>query len=510
MRKVLLFIFLCLAFTPTEAQEAFDFDRGYYPYGKRNSQFCNLFRHDSYYYLEGYVDYGWYGTYPSQFKFFMKTDLEGNVERKVAFDDSLIAFGGQHSNSIIQTRTGFVNAASVQDSFFTHGVLMHLDFNLDTIWLKRYHRQIFDSNAMRSYFLDVKQMPDLGFVLTGYISKDYGNAERYPYLMRVDKDGKVMWIKRFFSEEYRGVRILKLEFTPDNGMLLLSDLNMASIIKTDQYGEIQWVTEIPKDSLYAFNADMTYLGSTEYIIAAPYIYLSITGSTHYTHYFFGISLTSINGISGEVNWQKVSHPYRSFSYYSGFRLHRFSPYGFGVSASLEFYNAQDSSYVYQGKHHGVFLVFDNQGDSIASFIFHRDNPTDCHINDMLVEASGHLVGAGSSFGYNNKEQIAWFFRSDSTLVSGLFEEKEVWNAVSSIRVYPVPARNMVFFEFQAPLTSDSHLHIYSVEGKLVFSTELAAGVSLHPIPVNSLTRGLYVYHIQGTESDGNRGKFVVL
>ncbi len=494
MKLLAIFSFLFVFTSLVKAQSSTIVNDTIYPYGDYQSQFYHVFKHDSTYIVEGYVT-GQNNSPPR--KFFLKLGANGNIIKRKQYSSSWIFDGGKYYNKVIETQFGFVNATTFRDTSNFHCLIMAIDYNLDTIWTKRYSPNSFSPNAKGSVFFDIKLTPDKGYLATGFYELINSSYTSYPFLMKIDSIGNIQWIKKFETYEYKSVHFRRLELTPDMGVLLLTNKNRGTVIKTTALGNIQWETNIPNDSVYTDDGDIAYMGANNYIIACPYMYEYIPSTPHSGYIYEGLSIISINYLTGQVNWEKKHRPFRSLHFYPTIQLNTFNNQ-FAISATAEnIYNPIPNTN-YQYREHGAILYYNANGDSIGANLYLSQDQVNSWLNYVLFEPNGSITGVGFASALNNYHGAAWFFRTNDYLYLGVNDPLKE-NVISScIKVFPNPATNRVHIDLAK--AQSGQINILSITGKLLLSKNIN-NKTLISIDVKELSSGIYIVQFLPTNSD---------
>jgi len=78
----------------------------------------------------------------------------------------------------------------------------------------------------------------------------------------------------------------------------------------------------------------------------------------------------------------------------------------------------------------------------------------------------------------------------------------------SAEVYPNPAVEAVTIALNAPLLQDATIEVYTLEGRLVMSTEVSSGKNEITLDVRSLANGVYWINLE-SDGQGIREKMVI-
>lgn len=118
----------------------------------------------------------------------------------------------------------------------------YIDNTGDSLWTKR-----IGSNLAEQAF-DVKQLPDSGYIITGYISDSCFTSEKDCMLMRLDKNADSVWTKSYSG--YPGCTGKTVQRTQDGGFLVFCTTDTKyRIFKTDSAGNLDLPYRIYSDAI---------------------------------------------------------------------------------------------------------------------------------------------------------------------------------------------------------------------------------------------------------------------
>lgn len=477
MKKLIIYIVLILVCQNAFSQLNQIIDT-LYSYENREGVLYSIFKQDSFYYVEGHTNI------PME-KFFLKINQNGNIVQKKLISESIINFGGRYFNSIIQVDSGFVNASYRQDSTLFYGVLMYIDYNFDTIWVKKFYPNLFYPGVQEAYLQDVKQTPDKGFIVCGEVTYPNSGNLRVPFLMKLDKFGNSQWLKKYDSIDNIGISFYRLKLTPDLGIMLLTNRLGGSLIKTNALGDIQWITKIPNDSVYPQDADFELVGSNDYIVSCRFMYDYIPNMDIINT---GISLCKINNTSGQVIWEKTYIPFESLHFYPKMQLHSLSNGDFLLSATTDYILINYNPNIGQWKHVGFAMRFNTNGDSLHTELYYNWKKEYCWLHSFLLEPSGSVVGVGTAVGNNLYKGTGWFFRSNTNGVLVLGDKISNNNELI-LNIYPNPTNGII--NIQIPDGKNALYSIFDLQGKILLSGKIES----RNIDISSLANGMYFVKI---------------
>jgi hypothetical protein len=145
-----------------------------------------------------------------------------------------IYFGGSVTEAMVITPNDDIVVAGSYDS---HGHVTKIDALGNLIWHKRY-------NYGPHYFKDIELTPDNGFIIAGYRSSSENGDEAV--LIKIDNEGNVSWEKSFGGTEMD--RLHSVFVTSDNGFIAAgestsffgTDGAYPWAVKFDSNGNILW------------------------------------------------------------------------------------------------------------------------------------------------------------------------------------------------------------------------------------------------------------------------------
>lgn len=113
----------------------------------------------------------------------------------------------------------------------------------------------------------------------------------------------------------------------------------------------------------------------------------------------------------------------------------------------------------------------------------------------VIDRDGNLVHKGTD-GASNDVNNAINAINTSLMAAGIFNKH---SGESGVRVWPVPASDVVHFESEEAL---GQINVYDAAGKLVLveQEESRQGLLNHTLAVHSLRKGIYFYTIQKSDA----------
>lgn len=76
-----------------------------------------------------------------------------------------------------------------------------------------------------------------------------------------------------------------------------------------------------------------------------------------------------------------------------------------------------------------------------------------------------------------------------------------------LQVYPNPTTGEITFDFINAITEKQLLYIYNLQGQVVFQKEIEAELSKLTISFPNITKGIYLYRVEGTKA--HTGKIIL-
>lgn len=222
----------------------------------------------------------------------IKTDLVGNVLFvKKIWESGLNYFGGI-SSSMVRTSDGnFAMVGSIQTAAYkSTALLVKVDQNLDTIFVKRFNNGEFD------IFFQCLETSDKGLALFGS-SNSFPNKDYQFYLVKVDSAGDFLWHKNYgnsFAETGR-----RFAITNNNGFFLAGEsyTNGNNNPRNPYWIVTDSLGQVIRDTISGTNGEdgltsVTRLSDTEMLL---YGYLNETSSYY-----------AKTNMDGELLWTKVT------------------------------------------------------------------------------------------------------------------------------------------------------------------------------------------------------------
>ena len=463
----------------------------------------SIVEHKGYYYSIGQygdLDVGRYGLK------LLKIDSLGAViaERKIV-DSNLTIYPPNHI-SIEKTYDGnFITVMSKGSTSVINSALI-FDVNLDTVAL---YTPIND--GVTRVFEQVKQLPDSGFVATGFYYDQPKNMY-HANLIRLDKNGQLLWEKIYKEPDTISLYPRQVYLTPDGGFLMagqkvyLADFQTADalLIRVDGQGNELW--------------RKSYGGSMEDGMAsAAYrddgkIIVSYSQETHPLQQ--GHSYAPVLSIIDDQTGQELQKKLYQFLSYRNNILYNLLKSGNKFIATGRF--TQETPVLVGGATHGYTLAVD---ENLNDLWFRNYNPQgalarpdeDAALYDLRPTPDGGYIASGyivifdtthinSNLGYNG-----WIVKMDSmgcveqsTCINRIGVEEQPVVQEEGFSVFPNPSRS--YFKVVTNSGLDGKAILYDLKGVKIIETDLVKGVGiLNPPP--GVAAGMYV--IRAMDSLGN-------
>lgn len=460
--------------------------------GEKQTDLIHAHETDSFFILSGL-------TYDSLIgHIFIKMDKQGNILKKVIFDDSLYGDGNKYETAYLWMQDKFFHVYPNQSQIhYRFPKMVVFDYNFDTLWTKDYYNLFSSQNAKSGYTKSIVKTPDGGFLMAGYITKNpWAQYYRYyPFLLKTDQLGNPQWFKIY--DDYMNYRFLKMELTHDLGILVYCDKNRGSLVKLNAIGEIQKFHALNNLAIYPELSDFCYLGSGKYAI----VQAKDTSTIVY-------GLQSINLITFDYqNWSILKDtlytPYEKIDDYTC--LHAIAGQNHNVhiagSATMKILDYASYQYVERGFH----LKINASGNVVQNQNYkqHYNLGYDNDIYNFIPCHDGSFLGCGSVFGNNYFH--GWVFKTNANGVLG-FNPFAHNNQDLKISIFPNPAQDFLVFNCVEEATSDLSIQIYNAMGQKVLQTQLKRGNTQKYISISGFSKGLYIYQIM---EEGSSNKSIV-
>ncbi len=274
----------------------------------------------------------------------------------------------------------FGGVSNDTNEWVTRAVIIKMDGDLNIQWQKKYN------STYESYFSDVKQTSDGGYILTGIV--DLSTYLSSPFVIKLDQNGDIIWQKAIYSSG--GEAFNNIQQTSDGGYIIcgavIDSYNWtdAWVIKLDSNGNIQWQKAIGSSNIDEPLKIKEVTGG----------YMMIGGTSSYQS--LDLWLVKFD-TSGNVLWQKM---YAGPEYHNeldkGYNLIELSDGNFILAGTTISWEDQNSLWI---------IKIDPSGDIIWQ---KRIYPNVQHMNADIVKTSdGNYVLASTVFSEDTFSNDIW-------------------------------------------------------------------------------------------------------
>ncbi len=516
MKNFTILLTLCFLFMFHNGSSQLTYNKVKYYFGDslyRSASIESIIKSDSFYYMSFFSYTSWmeYKLYIAKFDFY------GNkVAEAPSFGNDSNVYNIRSGNSMIFDYDSNIVAVGWDYDKQWGGFLIKLNQNMDTIFKKRYlfpdSLINFAYDTTRHMFEAIALTIDSNYIIMGnyYVSDIYTNENQRPYLIKIDKNGNVIW-RKTYSNLYPAFDIAA---TNDGGFVFTASIhyvNDLSIAKTDSLGNIIWYK--PQISVpYMSSYDLTVSGS-EIISIVPYLYYSDVNDPYLNKY--GISITKMNSTTGQKIWSKKYKPLRNVDNPVIHQHHEVEVddngnvfvVGTGIAVNPD---STASSYK------GFILKLNNNGDSLWSRFYDYGDffQHDAQFNDFVITDDGGILAGGFwNPPYMDYKQGAWLVKTDSLgNAPGMFivgiEENNLVIKRQQPLLYPNPATDNINLSFEETPNEELELSIYSATGAIVKQQKLSSFENDYKINIEGLESGVYFVKIQSAEGTLYSSKFI--
>jgi hypothetical protein len=433
----------------------------------------------------------------------VKTDALGNIQWQKSY-------GGSNSEtltSIKQTSDGgyiFTGSTRSVDGDITNPKgnedvwVVKLDQTGNIQWQKNY------GGTNPDYGKSVEQTTDGGYIIAaatqstnGDVAFHYGNSGDDFWLLKLDSMGNLQWQKTFGGNNQD--LVYKVKQTPDLGYVLAGattspDGNVTNpngtqdswVVKTDQYGNLQWQKTYGGTSYeHIFDIKLTPDGG--YITVGNTTSQNGDITTFYGNTDFWV--TKLDSV-GNLQWQK------SFG-------------GSGLDTATFVENTPDGGYIVGGHTEsadgnvtflrGIFdawlIKLDASGNMEWQKTYGSSGLDYAHSLKVTPDGSYILLGTNSTNDYDvTGNHGSW----DYWLVKFAAKEEQLNTQENSIKnnisIYPNPAKDFVMIDH---LPNETTISIHDISGRKIFSNKYSeTKVSIN---TSKFTNGTYIIQVDDHE-----------
>ena len=486
MRIIKLFILFCVVTTQTQAQIQFDkrYPLGLASVGRKVVEISG-----------GYICAGFEisdtNTYNNNL--IVKSDTNGDTVKTLyipppdstywnlynedpddIFTDLIVT---NDSNLVAVGRSQAYNPTNYYDYDI---LLVKLNYNLDTLWLKTYSHPTDSAFQPQS----IIQTSDGGFLICGK-QRSFYNTNWFGFLYKVDSAGNFQWYKSYNNPgPYQAIwGVIELPdhsfmCTGNNINTINGDLD-AFYFYVDSFGNQLSFFTIPTIGNSAFT-EMIYSNDTNIIIIGSENFSS--GSVQ--PYFNSIAKIDL---AGAMIWKKNYLPFNS------------------IGSSLGLANAFNGGYIYAGLSDNMSNLakayihcLDENGDSLWYREFGSSSYSDFW--DIKTTADGGYIMCGQTGGCNNNGGTCfWLVKTDSLglLVTGI-QEKEIFKN-ATLTIYPNPATTYCTITAIVPQSNSTGIGkkgasiiLFDMRGKQLLEQPLQTGSNTVQLNLTNYTSGTYL------------------
>lgn len=455
----------------------------------------------------GYALTGQCTGFPSYIDvFLMKTDNAGNMLWYKTFGTGDLFNIDDSGYDLQQTFDGgYVIAAESQGSAYGQIYLIKTNASGDTTWTRQYTY----SPGFGDGF-SIRQTADSGYIVAGTGSVLTGSAEPEAALIKLDKNGTLVWSKLFGGS---GADLgMSAKQTADGGFILASrSSNSGSedvrLVRTNEDGDTLWVhtfgssqLDYPEDVIETSDGGFLVTGRTNVIAAAEKFLLKTNSDGDLlwvktygpgwmnsvmetsSGYVFGGLSVSANGMltgtdfNGNVLW---AAQYGGGTYVNCYRFSKTSDGGF-ITTGNYFDGTIGGLMLMKTEPNGVVACHytDALGSTTASPVSFSTS-SNCIVNTVMPTLSFATV-------LNANPAPDDTIILCNTLSISELNEKETLNA------RPIPANDLVTIDFENPMTENVFIAVYDVIGKLVYQDEIVPTASSFKLNVSQFKIGTYI------------------
>ncbi len=516
MKNITILLTLSFLFMFHNGSSQITYNKVKYYFGDslyRSARIESIIKSDSFYFMSclSYTSWIEYKLYIAKFDFY------GNkVAEAPSFGNDSNVYIPNSGNSMIFDHDSNIVVVGADYDKQWGGFLIKLNQNMDTIFKKRYlfpdSLINFAYDTTRHMFEAIALTIDSNYIVMGnyYVSDIYTNENQRPYLIKIDKNGNVIWRKL-----YDNLNPTYDIATTNDGGFVFSAVRIGYyglyVAKTDFTGNIEWYKKqlnVPYQNAY----DITVSGN-EIISIVPYLYFSIDNDPY--SYLFGISITKTNSTTSQIIWSKKYKPLKSVENPVIHQHHEVEVddngnifvVGTGIAVN------SDSTAV---SHKGFILKLNSNGDSLWSRFYDYGDffQHDAQFNDFVITDDGGILAGGFwNPPYMDYKQGAWLVKTDSLgNAPGMFivgvEENNLVIKRQQPLLYPNPTTDNINLSFEETPNEELELSIYSATGAIVKKQKLSSFENDYKINIDYLESGVYFIKIQSAEGVLFSNKFI--
>lgn len=442
----------------------------------------------------------------------LKLDSLGQVVKEYRLSDTLGTLYPSAHVCLERLHNGDFICALTRLATPDYTALLRFNKNLDTVAL-----YVPVSDGKTRVFQQVKQLPDSGFVITGYFYDQPKNMY-HADLIRTDKNGNLLWEKIYKEPDSTSLDPYHVYLAPNGGFLIaghrvyLADYQTADplLLRVDSMGNELW--------------RQSYGGSqVDGLACAVYrddgnIMLHYTQGTHPIQqgHSFALVMAVVDDQNGQELKKKL-YPFIDgrFNYSHNLIKDRNKFIGVGQ------YSPPDGDST--GKRHGYTLAIDKDfNDLWFKNYYGQISPTRYDdktvLYDLRTTSDGGYISGGYFKTYDTTQldvhlgYNGWIVKMDSmgcveqsTCINRIGIEKVEPARELGIKIYPNPSSGLIHIELAT--VENGTATLYDLKGVKLQETQLVKGVGILN-PHTNIATGIYV--IQVIDKAGNHSSEKVI
>ncbi|MBX2893253.1 MAG: T9SS type A sorting domain-containing protein [Saprospiraceae bacterium] len=361
-----------------------------------------------------------------------------------------------------------------------------------------------------------------GYLVLGY--RQRANFRTDVYLMKIDKQGEIVWEKFYGDWELDEVGYCLVMIDPNHFVIggskgignapnLYNTYTRSSFWGIDSLGNQQWQWHSNPQNIESAALGLQHLPDGGWLYC--------TRNTVIMGPLDWGGLCKIVRRDSNMNlvWQRTLLPQPILTWEAN-NLWDIKPTPDGnwvaVGHWIPYYTEHPDTVSWQG---GFVHKFSPDGDSIWTALdtafYHPVYGLENRLGGAAVLPSGSVIAVGyaNSFDGANFKSWAWVLKSDKdgcvdTLCTVVSSGHEPLPEPVALRVYPNPAGDWVRFQWSAPI-SDGVLTIADATGRVVLRAPLQARQTAFVWDVANIAPGVYFYQIRSEKGAAQTGKFVI-
>ncbi len=446
----------------------------------------------------------------------LKLDSLGKtVKSKEILDSSGIIYPSNHISLIKTLDNNFLTVAARYNPLTSHNLLLKFDENLSILaeWV------VINDSFDRGFY-QAKQLPDSGFVITGYWYDQPKNMY-HADLVRIDKNGQLLWEQVIKRPDGISLWPYQVYPTPDGGFLIagvqvyLPDIQTqdALLIRTDSAGNLLW--------------KQTYGGAqVDGVAAAAYrddgnIMLFYSQGTHPIQQ--GHSLMPVFSIVDDITGQELQKKTYPFIDYRSFLSYNLLKDGNKFIGTGEFGPGDINKFPGGARHGYTIAVDENLSDLWFRNYYVQISTTRFDdwttIYDIRPTSDGGYIAGGNTKTWDTTQLDVnlgfngWIVKMDSmgcveqSCINRIdLPEDVLQEELIQLSVYPNPSSGIFNLELSSDL--DGIAVLYDLKGQKLQETNLMHGVGVLNLK-NDLPPGIYLVKVMDEAGSSISKKVVV-